>query len=230
MALFQKKATKDNPMVAVIETELATTRRKREDLVTRRDKLAYALGEAEAGRRDALLLDDNDESAVALAKAASSVESHRSSLQGVDLLLAEHDARIVDLETQIKTGKSRAERERQAQALEQKLNRARDAFPKYIAAAQGLAEAMGGTGNFHLEEASALIARVARDVDAAKETLFRNGDRAVSQLRADPPPKPAPIQPPPPGPFSPFRKHFMAEDGSMMTDAGPVYCGFPERD
>ncbi|MCQ4188581.1 hypothetical protein [Methylocystis suflitae] len=231
MALFKKKSAPN--ALAQLENALSTTKRKRDDLVGRRDRLACQLAEAEEARKAALLLDDDDESNAALTKAASNCESLRSSLQGVDLVLAEHDAKIADLEIEIKTGQDRAAREAEAARQEEKQNRTRDAFPKYLDAARELSEALGGTGHFHLEEASALIARVARDVETARPMLLQWGDHAIAELRADPPPQPAPApaqeqlgQP------SPFRRKFAASDGGAIGDRAPdrqYFGGFAER-
>lgn len=229
MAMFGSKKSA-NPL-AQLETELTATRRKRSDLVTRRDKLAYALGEAEAARRDALLIDDSDESDAALTKAMASVESYRSSLQGVDLVLAEHDVRIADLEAEIATGKSRAERERQAGELETKAKAAQAAFDRYLAAADELSQALDGTKLFEADEAVAWTRRLANDLRVAQPRILQSIDGQVRRLRAEPEKPALQPEPPPVGAISPYRRKFEHDvaPGAIGDRRPMIYDAFAEK-
>lgn len=221
MALFKK--TEKNQL-AQLESQLAELRRKQSDLLGRRDKLAYALAESEEARKQALLLDDDDESNAALTKAASNCESLRSSLSGVDILLAEHDARIGDLQAQIATGLDCQEREREAAELETKAKAADGAFDRYLAAADELSQELDGTNLFEADEAVAWVRRIANDLRVARPRILQSIDGQIARLRAEPDPPAVQPDPPPVGELSPYRRKFthLAAPGAVGDSATRV--------
>lgn len=192
MTLFKKK----NPdAIAALEAELAALRRRRSDLETRHERLAFDLTEAEQARK-AALLDDGDGAEKALTAASAHYEATRSSLDGVVIVIAETDAKIVTLEEEIALGKSRAQREAQAREDEAKRARAEALYSDYLAISSSFAEAMQAIeGDFSSQEIGGLVARVANDVAGARASWGVGLDRRVAALRADPPRRPAQPEP-----------------------------------
>lgn len=224
--LFKRKSA--DP-VGAAESKVQELRERAEALEAQHRRVSAKRDVAGEARKAALLDDD------ALDKIGFTIASLDAQLAGLDDAIAENQSAIGDAETALAVAVDRRDREEKAKALEAQAEVAQRAYDDYLAAAHAFAQAMQVIeDNFNSFEIGNLVARISNDVAGARNNWTASINQKAAALRRDPPPAPAPVQPPPLGELSGVKRKFttLASPGAIGDDSPSTvsyYGGFAER-
>jgi septal ring factor EnvC (AmiA/AmiB activator) len=161
MALLRRDA------IASLETELAKLKRRRDDLAGRRARAADGLTAAQHERGAAVDADEPQR----LASAADRVLTTAGVLAALDEALVDLDGQIADAEAKIAAARDQAERAREAERVEKRIDASKTAGARFFDVAKSFATALA-VGTPAGREAASALRHFCNDLGRAHEVAL----------------------------------------------------------